>query len=302
MTKEKAPLLSLEAHGTIGSAITYQKGTYPKISRMKPELPYFLTLPVQYQRWLYQDYAYLWTQQSLATRQSYQSSGSRYHLTGFQYWMKYQLTNLPDIAGMWYLDVNTDPTTPDYSRNGNTATIIGASPATGIIGECLSFDGINDYLDCGKDPSLLTWTELTIEVMFKTTDAQFDRGLVGSRAGIVAFLWTLRMRAGFLNYEFWDSDGVTSGHRNIARADDGLWHYGAVTLGNGKIYGYMDEALGFSQNYVPTGNFNTGFPVKIGGGYPAFEYIDALIDHVIIRNRVLDQSEITRHSLRRYPA
>lgn len=169
MAKVKNPLLSLGARGKLGD-ITYLRRRHTDIAEKTPVLPYFLTLPAQYQRWLYQDYAYLWRQQDEATRKAYAAGGLRFHLTGFQYWMKYHLTNLPDLAAWWTLDEKSGATAHDRSRNANHGTILGASPTGGLIDGALRFDGLNDLVQIPSSPSLIQGTKSFTILAFINVD------------------------------------------------------------------------------------------------------------------------------------
>ncbi len=175
MVNLKNPLLSFDAHGTVGNAVTFQGGTKRKFSRQKPPRPGGVTLPRQYQRWAYRDYAYLWTQQTPAVKGLFRSNGARHHLTGFQYWMKYQLTNLLDLAAWYRLDATTGALVIDSSPNHNNGTLFGCSPAGGLIGGALSFDGFNDFFEVPVTPSLNFGIDsFTITAFVKKVDLTGD--------------------------------------------------------------------------------------------------------------------------------
>lgn len=302
MAKQKNPLLSLEAHGSIGDALTYQGRGVTKVSRAKPRLPYFLTLPSQYQRWLYQDYAYRWRQQSSATQATYRSACVRYHLTGYQYWMKYMLTNLPDILGLWYLDQENKPTTPDASRNLHTGTVIGATPATGPISGCLSFDGINDYVTFGSPAVLDSPTELTIEafVRFSTPqpsawsaviskhDSQYE--ILINQSGA---LWRAR---GGINiagtyYRTWTA----------YRLSPNTWYHLAFTYPDRKVYiDGIDRTVLNNQTALPI-NPASNLTLATRSVVMDLPYA-GLIDQPALWDRPLTQATILRHSERRWPS
>lgn len=134
------------AKGTVGGALTAQKRGGDTILRSTPVPTDPYSLAQAYQRWIYKDYAYLWTLLLEATKQTYRTRASKYHITGFSLWMREHLRDLPDILAWWRLDDNLGATTIDSSKNENDASIFGASPATGLIDHCLEFDGLNDYL------------------------------------------------------------------------------------------------------------------------------------------------------------
>lgn len=301
MSNIKKPLLSLGARGSIGESLTFTKRRGVDIAEKKPKLPYFLTLPVIYQRWLYQDYAYLWTQQSAATKRQYASSGVRHHLTGFQYWMKYQLTYLPDILAWWKLDDNLGPTTVDSSRNALTATIFGASPATGRINGCFSFDGLNDTIRSPLSPILHPPLPISIEFFFKCPD--HIGGFANMWTTPIKRRWNISTTPADLLWRI-SQDGTVATHDDIVTAIPswGTWHHvicqhdgvNKQIIFNGVLI--TAPALRPSIFIDPTvplwlGSYDTG----LSNPY------DGLIDDFFYRNRMLDVSEAQRHMLRRWP-
>lgn len=298
----KSPLLSLGARGTIGDALTYQGKGQETIVRDKPIPTYRRTLPQLYQRWLYEDYAYLWRQQSLAIKQEYATAGSRYHLTGFQYWMKYHLTNLPDIAGWWKLDEKAGAIAYDSGRNANHGTIFGATPTTGVIDGAYDFDAINDYINCGNKPSLDCTTAITIEFFFtrlmagawshlvtKGTDESYQvrEDATGN------LLW------GFLGvdmawYNVWTGVPLTNGT---------LFHL-VGTFDGANVKAFIDGYQAGASTPCLTTIRPTANPVCIAWSHllNPVRKPSGMWDNVIIYNRALDDAEILRHSLRRYPS
>lgn len=301
MAKPKSPLLSLGAEGTIGDALTYQKRGQLTIVRKKPIPGYRRTLPQLYQRWLYEDYAYLWTKQTEATKRQYAADGVRFHLTGFQYWMKYQLTNLPDIAGWWKLDDNTGATTPDSSRNNNTGTIFGAVPATGPINGALDFDGINDYVNCGLSPTLRFTSSFAFMCFviwhLDVTGTTMISSQVGGASGYFIYV------SGIDNLR-WGCYGLTPALGTILAnpALDTLYHIGiSYDHQNHFIHPYLngDPLTPVAVTGTPIPSTSTLCLARYGDG-PA-EFHEGILDNAIIFNRHLDDTEFKRHSERRYP-
>lgn len=301
MAKPKTSLLSFGATGTIGNALTYQKRGTGTIVREKPVPRQPNTLPQWYQRWLYQDYAHLWAQQSVATKQQYASDGSRHHLTGFQYWMKYNLRNLPDLMAYWKLDRSTGPTTPDSSRNQNTATIFGASPATGLIDGCLSLDGINDYLDCGNNPSLHPTNHLTIEcfVLQRAVSASVTEIL--RKGPLETYALSFDTPASN-NLRFRVRDTTPANHFTPTfPITPGIFHHVAGVYDGTNGYLFVDGDLKSTTPWGPF-TFAPSTNLIIGRDDPlAGRYFNGLIDHVKLCDQALTPAEILRHSLRRYP-
>lgn len=301
MSKQKTPVLSLEAHGTIGGAVTYQGKGRRKIAREKPQLPYFLTLPAQYQRWLYADYIAQWNNLTDAQKQVHRSAGSPVHRTGLQQFMRYHLLNLPDLAAYWKLDGAGAPTLLDSSRNGNHGTIFGASPAVGIIDRCLSFDGLNDMVTCGNDPSLSPTTLLSVECFVAYQDGY---SILGTMSGVLhrGYRLYFHVEDEVLN---WLCNGwappqpITT---PIAPFLDGAWHHIAATYDGttGRLY-----ADGSEVKQVPkTGDITIDTnPFTMGARWkPAPDgWLEGRIDQAKVYNRILTPAQILTHSQRRWP-
>ena len=67
----------------------------------------------------------------------------------------------PALVGWWKLDEGAGTTARDFSGYGNDGAFRGDPQwVAGRFGKALEFDGADDYLDCGNDPSLdlTAWT------------------------------------------------------------------------------------------------------------------------------------------------
>ena len=300
MAKLKSPLFSLDAHGSIGKSVTYQVNSRLKIARVKPPTPGGITLPRQYQRWLYQDYVYLWSKQTPAVQAQYRSAGVRFHLTGFQYWMKYNLTYLPDIIAIYHLDHISGGLVLDSSRNGHTGTVTGAIPATGKIAGGLYFDGLNDYVTTPGIPTLDTADEIGIDAFIRL-DATDTRVICARRVmpdfdEPLYFSSTSR----FLNFAF-NVAGVWKGNvtGNYLLTLGEFYHVGlSYNRTDYRYYvnGLLDVAR-VETAAMPTG---TGVPLVIGAHGSGTQPFKGIIDHLIIRKRAPDASEFLRWSERSY--
>lgn len=301
MAKTNTPFLSMGAQGSIGKSITAQKRAGITLIRQKPLPTDPYSLAQAYQRWLYQDYAHLWTLQTEAIRRACSATGSRLHLTGFQYWMKYQLGTLPDIVGWWKCDINTQPTTPDSSPYGHTATVIGASPATGLIDQCFHFDSLNDMLNALK-PATLNIPTGSAECFFYLHSIASSQILISkNQPGVNLGDWFLVFHgvtkliqlnlttavAGF---------NITSDNQMVALR----WYHILVLFGVGGMRMYLDGILQASTNAYEGGMTNNAIDLTIGGS-AAGQYLLGKIDNVILLNRRPDLTTIQRHSQRRYP-
>lgn len=302
MAKPKSPLLSLEARGTIGDTLTYQKRGTSSIVREKPipKDPY--TLNQAYQRWDYRDYAYLWTLLSNSEKQVYRTKASRYHITGFSQWMRENLKALTGLAARWHLDNITDNQVLDSSRNSNHATVIGAMVTPGRINNGLYFDGLNDELNAGTDPSIRITADLSIEGFFRTTKAtstliQKWDSPANNRS------YAVPIRAGKLE-PFVSHNGIAfTSIAGTTPVDDGSIHHFCFQHEDGVgLSLFIDGQEDTTPVAHTTGIYDSQAvtPLRIGRDNWGF-FLD-LLDHIAIRSFLLPPALIKIHSERRYPA
>jgi len=264
-------------------------------------LPYFLTLPVQYQRWLYQGYAYQWNNLTPAGKQAYASSGVRHHLTGFQYFMKYQLINLPDILGWWKLDGQSGALALDSSRNSLDATIFGASLTDGVIDRAYHFDGLNDYLNCGSSTILDPPDSFCFECWFKVPPVAAVKFMVRRYTGAGRNGYAIILNdVGQLLFYLPDSVGWKQA-RTLNRYDDDTWYH-LICQWDTTIDIFIDGLeVAYHTHNTCLGRLPAAANTYIGCDELLTSHLPGDLDNIILGNRPLDTTEILRHSSRRYP-
>jgi len=97
MGKTKKPLLSLDAHGTLGDIITYQKRGRGSIVRKKPIPADPKSLAQLSWRHMYQKAVALWHALSGAEKQEWETLARPKHMTGFAWFMSQCLRPNPGI-------------------------------------------------------------------------------------------------------------------------------------------------------------------------------------------------------------
>src|SRR5690606_11402161 len=65
-------------------------------------------------------------------------------------------------AGVWHMK-NVNGQVLDSTANGNHGTIYGATEVDGPLGRCLSFDGVDDEVQCGNIPT--SSADVTLEIL-----------------------------------------------------------------------------------------------------------------------------------------
>lgn len=166
MTRLKAPLLGLQASGTIGDVLTLRRRNRTTIAETKPIPLDRKTLLQLYQRWRYQDAMIYWATLTTAQKAVYKALGNRTNNTTIGAFLEEYLP--APFNQTLYMPFNEGfgITTLDLSPNAWTATLHGLTWQTGYKNACLKGDGINDYLDLGRPPAIYT-PNGTIEMIFK---------------------------------------------------------------------------------------------------------------------------------------
>jgi len=181
----------------------------------------------------------------------------------------------------------------DTSGNGNDGTIYGAKWTDGKFGSALSFDGVDDYVDCGNDASLNITDEITIEawVNAKTfAGSGIYRGIVVKKEDIyyISNGYALVLGSPDNLWIFVVGDG-SNDYRATAPAETDKWVHLVGVKDSNKIYLYVngEEHIGDSNPVLgPTTN-----PVEIGK-WTGQECFHGTIDEVRIYNRALNETEI----------
>lgn len=192
------------------------------------------------------------------------------------------LTVPADYAGYWNLNETSGTVAADSSGNGNNGTVNGATwdPA-GKVGGCLSFNGVNNYVqvnnDVSNDFSIAFW-------MQTTTSGGTGAGLVdGTVAGGTNSFGTELVSNKFSFGSLLSSTAV----------NDGQWHYCVATRvqSTGATQIYVDGSL----QAAGTGSTNTlsaAAHLRFGGIQDGGGFFNGKLDEIKIYNRALGNLEI----------
>ena len=206
-----------------------------------------------------------------------------------------------DLVGLWSFDGNAD----DSSGYDNHGTIYGAiyNPDQ-WGGEALSFDGLDDYVDCGVEVDDSFTTSITLEAWIMPASQQ-NGGIISnditysSKKGYDFFLWYGNAVNGRLYIDF--GNGFSLGRTSwpIPSSDwYNQWHHVAATWDGIWIKLYADGSkvaeVEYSGSYSDPGK-NT-FIGAINYLTPAHYYFNRLIDEVRIYNYALSPDTIADHA------
>ncbi|MDP3003943.1 MAG: LamG domain-containing protein, partial [Candidatus Azambacteria bacterium] len=192
----------------------------------------------------------------------------------------------------------TAGTTADKSGNNHTGTMTNmsrdTSPAPGISGQALSFDGSNDYVEIPYSANLNNITTgITFSAWLKPSS-----GSLSSRRDIIqrwydGNVWWFKLdNLGKLSFY---APNITGGvYKESTNAiSEGVWTYGVITYDDATdirfyINGQLDNTITASGSFLTS---TSGIWIGING-YDLSTPFNGLIDELRIYNRALSASEV----------
>ena len=206
------------------------------------------------------------------------------------------LAEEPGLVGMWSFDNGVGQIAKDSSGSMNDGRIFGAAWVDGIKGKALRFDGRDDSVDVGDDPSLNITKAITIEAWIqgenwstspwhciaRKNDAyslEVAKGLEG-KGGVCLTLWG-KPEGNFL----WAQQQVEESESYyLAATWDGFYM---------KIY---VNGVQRSETKPYKGTLNiTSAHLNIGAWDGSNHPFNGIIDEVRVYNRALSSEEVEKH-------
>ena len=189
---------------------------------------------------------------------------------------------------LWKLDGDSFA---DHSAYGHLCTNYGSLWTP----QGRSFDGVDDYVDCGNDTSLNITDAITLEAWVRTSDTSKDDQIIVGQIDTSIINRNYNLINTFGRIKFEHGDGVNSETfttNNIVV--DGTWQhivFTGISKGATKIYvnGVVVKAGILAYDIVNT----TTVQKNIGGWFAG--YFNGLIDEVRIYSRALTPREILDH-------
>jgi len=203
------------------------------------------------------------------------------------------------LVGYWKFDEGSGTIAYDLSGNGNNGTIYGATWTQGKVGGALSFDGVDDYVDCGNSDNLrMGGSDFTVSLWFKLASIDLSQSLITKGRAFESPPydnkgWAISFYNGNKHIYF---DTYKAGLRQALISNkvfslDGQWYYLTIVKSGTSAQLYLNGQLdktGSAVDVVEDSVYN----VFIGRNGIANDFINGLIDEVRIYNRALSDAEI----------
>jgi len=198
------------------------------------------------------------------------------------------------LVGYWNFNEGSGTIAYDSSTYNDDGTIHGASWTNGKINGALSFDGVDDYIDCGNNEALDPTQGATIEAWVKFNQLPSDADHImeiASRSGGGTDL-DLQTETDNL-FKFFIGPGAPNVAVSNTEADTSKWYHIAGTYeASSNIKIYVDGVL---EDTVSTGVTRDANPNKFCIGQSGFwdgRFFNGTIDEVKIYDRALSAEEI----------
>jgi hypothetical protein len=204
------------------------------------------------------------------------------------------------LIGWWKFDDGSGTTAVDSSGSGYNATLNGTSPtwATGQIGEAVSLNGTDNYVDAGNDVNINS-NQMTISAWVKTANSNQNAYIGNMRFnGISGYV--LDATAGVFYWgngtsqQSWSPSGVSP--------PDNKWTLITVVMDGNRLYYYKNGALAATTTESISGNVGAGaYTLKMGRDAGIANYFyNGSMDDVRIYNQALSASQIAQYFTSNY--
>jgi len=204
------------------------------------------------------------------------------------------IANLCGMVARWKLDESQGRKASDSSANDNDGTLVGNPKwlaSGGKFGGALEFDGVDDYVDCGKNADLDIVNEITIAAWVKTNDSGNSDFNTYVTKGDAAYGLKHHKTN---NLEFVIYDGAWHvAHYPVESSFNGAWHHLVGTYDGRALKLYVDGALKTTTPDAGCIIAINDFNLNIARNSDRTErFYDGAIDDVRIYNYALGAGDI----------
>ncbi len=207
------------------------------------------------------------------------------------------LVNAPfvpeDYIGWWQLEETSGTTAADIAGNNN-GTVSGASwSSSGKIGSCISFDGIDDYVEIERqiaDNFSISFWAKTSQTAAGSEQWWQGNGIIDADIPFQADDFGITLFNNTFAFGVGNQDKTIVGSTVV---NDGAWHHCTATRNSesGLISLYIDGVLQ-AQDYANTAALTSSATIKFGTMNPIEHFYEGQLDEVKIYDRELGDKEI----------
>jgi hypothetical protein len=188
----------------------------------------------------------------------------------------------PGTGNTWY----------DLSGNGINGTLTNGPAFSGIgATSSISFDGTNDYIDCGYNSTINSSTQFTIECWYKSSNISIEGILFSTNTygSTPANGYHMEIYQSKLLFQVFPS---TSTVQSSITLSNNVWYHLVTTYSSGTINLYVNAVSGGSGTYT----FNSSMGNLLLGRYPQGQFsLNGQMSRIKFYNRALSAYEIKQN-------
>jgi len=190
----------------------------------------------------------------------------------------------------WTFDEGRGEVVKDRSGNGNDGKVHGASWVKQGRGYAMKFDGVDDVIDCGSDPSLELKGDLTLQAWIKPTDMGWaGAAIVGKSYNQYQLLYSTRGLC-------WWYVGIGSNSVGNKLPLDQWWHVTGTYDGDRRRIYINGRLAGSAKSPAPKAGGANFFMGGVGQ-----KFFQGQVDNVRVYDRALSEVEMVSDFKREAP-
>jgi len=201
------------------------------------------------------------------------------------------------LVSAWLFDEGGGPKIYDSAnRNNGTLTNFTATSgwSSGPFGDCLTFDGVDDYIDVPNHSTLGITAQITMSAWVRRLGASAGqyKTIISRWGNSNSYVFLYDDTGNQLQVRLSGLSTVTVS-RSVS-IEDSLWHHATVTYDGANITLYLD-GLQLGAQTASTGSIiNNNLSLRIGRDNTGFgtAYWNGQLDAIAIYNRALSASEV----------
>jgi hypothetical protein len=192
-----------------------------------------------------------------------------------------QRASYPGVGNTWY----------DLSGNSLNGTLTNGPTFSGIgATSSISFDGTNDYIDCGYSSLINNVTQMTIECWYKSASINVEGMLFSTYTNSPSNLgYHFEIFQSKIMLQVWPSGSYTQSSTTLS---NNTWYQLIVTYNSGTITYYVNGVSAGSASYT----FNPSTANLFLGKWPTNSYyLNGQLANVRFYNRALSAYEVKQN-------
>ncbi|MCL5281807.1 MAG: hypothetical protein M1376_18065, partial [Planctomycetes bacterium] len=206
----------------------------------------------------------------------------------------------PSLVGWWKMDDEKSGVAVDYSGYDNYGTLMGGPKfVEGYLGEALSFDGVDDFVNCGNNASLTNVDSVSVTAWIQTNVVGRDQKIASDQNGSTGgYKLGVYSSNNMVEFEIRSAANAATLNRTApggTALQAGTWYHVVGVYEKGKaIRTYVNGKLDRELATAEVAGLSTG-ALMLGREAPAGAYWwNGLMDDVRVYNKALTSEEIQK--------